>query len=104
MQRRFHLVREEQGNDQQETEDRKLYTGAQPNAVPEGFRLGQQGQTCWNGLGADGVLPGLGISRTAAVSLKTDAHRRFPCWLCNHACHPLPASSDSPPAPLNFLS
>src|SRR5260370_7200197 len=93
MQRRFHLVREEQGNDQQETEDRKLYTGAQPNAVPEGFRLGQQGQTCWNGLGADGVLPGLGISRTAAVSLKTAPHRRFTSRISNHSSHPLPPPS-----------
>ena len=92
MQCRFHLVGEEQRNDKQEAEDRKLHARAQPNAVPAGFGLGQQGQARRNGFGSDGILPGLGICGTAAVCLKTDAHRRLTWWICNHGCHPRAAS------------
>src|SRR5260370_5285536 len=103
MECRVHLLREEPRNHQQETEDRKLSGGAQPNAVPAGLGFGEQGKACRNGFGPDGFLPRLWIAGTAAVGLKTDAHRRLTWWICNHRCLPRAALSYFRPANKSFF-
>ncbi len=92
---RFHLLREEQRNHQQEAKNCELSGGAQADAVPARLGIREQGKACCYRPGTDSFPPCLWIARTAAVCLKPDAHRVLTWWICNHRCHPRAASWNS---------